>query len=107
MILAHEVDSSGSMVKCARSWLVLSSLLLVAVEANPQSNGLPNIAVPVYLVNGVSADIGLGLQTINTRVPYIASASISGQNIVNAGLLRQDIYVEQGSSSLLTPVGSQ
>ena len=50
-----------------RNWLVLSSLLLlVALEANPQSNGLPNIAVPVYLVNGVSGDISLGLQTINT-----------------------------------------
>jgi hypothetical protein len=48
------------MMKRATNWLALSCFLLLATDANPQSNGLPNIAIPVYLVNGVSGDISLG-----------------------------------------------
>jgi hypothetical protein len=86
-------------MKGVRTWLILSSLLLVAVDGNPQSNGLPNIAVPVYLVNGVSGDIGLGLQTINT--PFsLDPASTSTTTILTNDQYR--IQIAQNPTSSYT-----
>src|SRR5579883_3454663 len=71
------------MMKHARTWLVLLCLMLLAMEANPQSVGLPNIAIPLYLVNGLSGDISLGLQTINTPFSLDPSSNSTTTVLVN------------------------
>ena len=52
------------MIKRVRTSLILSCLLLVASEGNPQSR-VPSIAIPLFVNSGISGDISLSLQTLN------------------------------------------
>jgi hypothetical protein len=70
------------MVKRLRTRLVLLCLLLLAVEGNPQSS-VPSIAIPVYLASGVSGDISLSLQTINTPFKIDSAGDATTLTLIN------------------------
>src|SRR5215467_13665478 len=92
------------MTERARNWLLITCFLLLAVEGNPQnSSGLPNIAIPIYLVNGISADITMGLQTLGG--PFaIDSASDSATTILVNDQYRISIGQDTGSSHTILHV---
>ena len=86
------------MIRRPGTLLVLSCLLLWAIEANPQSS-VPSIAIPVYLDAGVSGDISIGLQTINTPFALDPASDATTLSLVND---QYRIAISQNASSAHT-----
>jgi hypothetical protein len=86
------------MVKRLRIWLALPCLVLLALEANPQSS-VPSIAIPIYLDSGISGDISLALQTINTPFTVESASDATTLSLIND---QYRIEISQTSSSAHT-----
>jgi hypothetical protein len=59
----------------------MACFLLVAADVNPQ--GLPNITIPVNVANGITGDITIGLQTLNSSFRVDPSSSSTTTVLTN------------------------